>query len=248
MDACLEASVWPTCATPLLSGPGNTPCWGCRCRGPPIGAPTHPQIRKYPRVWTYLPKLRRRMRCIRSCARNRICGQRPRPEIGPTPAVRDRTPKIAPHKRPGKCGTFSQSLRGRQIGGLRGGPGRTRTLNQTVMSRAPTVYGRQPQRSSRSQCPWPCRCHADCFVLHGTIFGDQIVPIFIELLARRGRSRWAILVRRTPMMPQPATRSNRQICDGLRFRATPRRRLSSRFCSLVRLPPDRSSRLIGGST
>src|SRR5260221_12762747 len=31
------------------------------------------------------------------------------------------------------------------------------------------------------------------------------------------------------MMPRPATRSNRQICDGLRFRATLHGRLSSRF-------------------
>jgi hypothetical protein len=40
---------------------------------------------------------------------------------------------------------------------------------------------------------------------------------------------WDLLVRRAPMMPRPATRSNRQICDGPRFRATPRGRLSSRF-------------------
>src|ERR1700758_4735616 len=38
------------------------------------------------------------------------------------------------------------------------------------------------------------------------------------------------------MMPQPATRSNRQICGGLRFRATPPGRLSSRL--VVRLPFD----------
>jgi hypothetical protein len=32
---------------------------------------------------------------------------------------------------------------------------------------------------------WPCRCHADYFVLHGTFSGVQIVLIFIGFLARQ---------------------------------------------------------------
>jgi hypothetical protein len=39
------------------------------------------------------------------------------------------------------------------------------------------------------------------------------------------------------MMPRPATRSNRQNCDGLRFCTTPRERLSPRFRRVVRYPP-----------
>jgi hypothetical protein len=37
-----------------------------------------------------------------------------------------------------------------------------------------------------------------------------------------GRCKWALLIRRRVMMPQPAARSNRQEYDGLRFPATPR--------------------------
>ena len=34
---------------------------------------------------------------------------------------------------------------------------------------------------------WPCRCHADYFVLHGTFSSVQIVLIFIGFLARPKR-------------------------------------------------------------
>src|SRR6266550_4552042 len=37
------------------------------------------------------------------------------------------------------------------------------------------------------------------------------------------------------MTPEPVGRSDRLICDGLRFRATPHERLSSRFREVVRL-------------
>jgi hypothetical protein len=50
--------------------------------------------------------------------------------------------------------------------------------------------------------------------------------------------RWALLVRCAPMMPRPAARSNRQICDGPRFCTTPHRRLCPRFRRVVRLPFD----------
>jgi hypothetical protein len=36
--------------------------------------------------------------------------------------------------------------------------------------------------------------------------------------------RWALLVRRAPMIPQPATRPNRQVCDAPRSCTTPRGR------------------------
>jgi len=42
-------------------------------------------------------------------------------------------------------------------------------------------------------------------------------------MARHGRWRWALLLRRGAMMPEPAARTNRSFCDGLRFRATSRR-------------------------
>jgi len=40
------------------------------------------------------------------------------------------------------------------------------------------------------------------------------------------------------MMPHPTTRSNRQICDGLRSCTTRHRRLCPRFRRVVRLPFD----------
>jgi hypothetical protein len=46
----------------------------------------------------------------------------------------------------------------------------------------------------------------------------------------------ALFFRRAPMMPQPALRSNRQNCDGLRFCATLRGRLSTRYRNGIRLP------------
>ena len=56
------------------------------------------------------------------------------------------------------------------------------------------------------------------------------VRAHVSVLGAEGRSRdepvAALLFRRSPMMPQPIARSNRQICDGLRFCATPRGALS----------------------
>jgi hypothetical protein len=48
-------------------------------------------------------------------------------------------------------------------------------------------------------------------------------------MARRGRRRWALLLRSGAMMREPATPSSWRYCDGLRSCATPHRRLSSRF-------------------
>ena len=49
-------------------------------------------------------------------------------------------------------------------------------------------------------------------------FGNRrySAPIAYSEVARRGRRRWALLLRRGAMMPQPGTRSNRRYCDGLR--------------------------------
>jgi hypothetical protein len=41
--------------------------------------------------------------------------------------------------------------------------------------------------TSRSCAVWPCKCHADYFILHGTFSGVQIVLIFNGLLARPER-------------------------------------------------------------
>jgi hypothetical protein len=46
---------------------------------------------------------------------------------------------------------------------------------------------------------------------------------------RRGRRRWALLLRRAPMMSRSAARSNRLIRDGLRFHATSHGRLCPYF-------------------
>jgi hypothetical protein len=53
-----------------------------------------------------------------------------------------------------------------------------------------------------------------------------LAPIACSEVARHGRRRWALFVRRAPMMPQPATRSNRQVCD------------APRSCTTRRGPPD----------
>jgi hypothetical protein len=41
--------------------------------------------------------------------------------------------------------------------------------------------------TSRSCAAWPCKCHADYFILHGTFSRVQIVLIFNGLLARPER-------------------------------------------------------------
>src|SRR6266566_926370 len=46
-------------------------------------------------------------------------------------------------------------------------------------------------------------------------------PGFVPEVVRHGRLRWARLLRRGAMMPQPTKRSDRKIFDPLRFCATP---------------------------
>jgi hypothetical protein len=52
-------------------------------------------------------------------------------------------------------------------------------------------------------------------------------------VARHGRRRWALLLRRGAMMPRPATRSDRHDYDGLRFCAAPHGLRYSWYASMV---------------
>jgi transcriptional regulator with XRE-family HTH domain len=56
---------------------------------------------------------------------------------------------------------------------------------------------------------------------HSATAGNDIVQY--RALARRGRSKWAIRVRYSPMKLAPASRLNRRSCAGVRFCATLRR-------------------------
>src|ERR1700680_2133107 len=113
------------------SGPANTPCSGWRLNlWPAFRRLEIPQtIRSSSAATIGAPHLVAEPR-----ARNRIF------------AARDKAAKSAllPPQRPvgayhtshdaRKCGLFSRSLREREVTRVRGGPGRTRTSNQTVMS------------------------------------------------------------------------------------------------------------------
>jgi hypothetical protein len=81
------ASASPIYATPHQSGAGNTPCWGCRRRGP--GSARQHSDLKYPpkrySVWicpNWAANVLQRM----PRQEPNFCGQRPRTQIGPTPS------------------------------------------------------------------------------------------------------------------------------------------------------------------
>ncbi len=117
------------------SGPANTPCSGWRLRIH-VQSPRGRRLDIPDRQNQILPLLTSAasLRRIAPRARNRNFAARD--EEAKSDFLARQRPVAASHASQGarKCGLFSQSLRDREITGMRGGPGRTRTCNQTVMS------------------------------------------------------------------------------------------------------------------
>jgi hypothetical protein len=102
-----------------------------------------------------------RSRCIGPCARNGIFAARDRALKSARPRRQRPNTENRASQKARKCGSFSQGLRDRQIEGLRGGPGRTRTSNQTVMAAAVSDSPLTAEGLSRACCRQPAAPRAD---------------------------------------------------------------------------------------